>query len=101
MSSFNYEIASVLPLDRLITTPEQPLDLHKLSKTEAAVCYAFVQGSSVQDIAKAKHNSTHTIRNHLKAVFKKLDVKNSKELVIRYWRDTPEPCDGSALEQVG
>jgi len=58
-------------------------DLQGLSPREAEVLSLLVGGDRVPSIAQRLHISQHTVRNHLKSVFRKLDVANQSELIER------------------
>lgn len=63
-----------------------PLDhpeLSSLSDREREVLVELVSGSRVPAISKKLFISPHTVRNHLKAMFRKLDVANQTELIER------------------
>ncbi len=58
--------------------------LHKqLTAREREVAEALVNGSRVGRVAKTMGLSTHTVRNHLRSVFSKLDVHSQAQLVDR------------------
>lgn len=59
------------------------LDLTPLSPRQRDVVQALFAGKRPTEIAKAFGLSNHTVRNHLKAVNKKLGVKSQVELVAR------------------
>ena len=58
-------------------------DLDHLSPREKEVLGCLVAGSRVPAIASRLHISPHTVRNHLKAVFRKLDVQSQSQLIER------------------
>ena len=58
--------------------------LERLSTRERDVMLLVSRGVRVKDIADQLHISTHTVRNHLKAIFRKLDIHSQAELVLRY-----------------
>ena len=64
-------------------SPIQAEQLRNLSRREREVLDAFVQGLSVVDSAEALHVSEHTIRSHLKAIYRKLGVRSQTELIRR------------------
>jgi DNA-binding NarL/FixJ family response regulator len=73
--------------DRLRETLE-PKDLDSISPRELEVLQHLLAGQRVSQIAELLHISTHTVRNHLKALFQKLDVHSQAELVSK--------CHGTA-----
>lgn len=52
-----------------------------LSKRERELCALMVAGKTIPQITKAWEISAHTVRNHLKHVFKKLGVRSQIALV--------------------
>ena len=65
-------------------TPRMPSDhplLRELTAREREVLEHLMQGSRVQSIANALFISQSTVRNHLKAIYRKLDVSSQAELI--------------------
>lgn len=58
-------------------------DFERLSKREAEVLCLVVDGQRLGQIAKLLFISEHTVRNHLKVIFRKLDVHSQAELMRR------------------
>jgi DNA-binding NarL/FixJ family response regulator len=56
-------------------------DFQQLSAREKEVLYLIVDGQRLGQIAKALFISPHTVRNHLKVIFRKLDVHSQSELM--------------------
>ena len=66
----------------------EPAPLHhpalaELSPREQEILAALVAGDRVPTIAKRLHISPHTVRNHLKSTYRKLDVGSQAELLER------------------
>ena len=92
VSSAIRERAHLVAASRLVDSAEASLEpaLHGLSRAEAATltprelevlrCLAF-EGLRGPDIASRLHISRHTVRNHLKALFRKLAVHSQSELI--------------------
>jgi len=57
------------------------LAAHGLSERERAVCEEVLAGRSSKEIAARLFISTHTVQDHLKAVFAKVGVSSRRELV--------------------
>lgn len=57
-----------------------------LSKREAAVAERLAAGASVATISREMGISSHTVRNHLRGVFKKLGVHSQAEMVALWHR---------------
>lgn len=62
--------------------PTHP-DLELLSRRERDVVTHLLQGHRVVSIAEILEVSEHTVRNHLKSIFRKLGVHSQAELVDR------------------
>ena len=62
--------------------PSHP-DLELLSRRERDVVTHLLQGHRVVSIAEILEVSEHTVRNHLKSIFRKLGVHSQAELVDR------------------
>jgi len=58
-------------------------DLRELSTREREVLVELLNGSRVSAVAKKLFISPHTVRNHLKAIFRKVGVANQGELIER------------------
>lgn len=69
-------------------TPTRPLaipaGLEILTAREREVLEALLCGKRVRGIAASLHLSPHTVRNHVKSLFFKLDVHSQEELVERF-----------------
>jgi DNA-binding CsgD family transcriptional regulator len=59
-------------------------ELTALSPSEWRILQEILLGRRVPGIAAYLHLSQHTVRNHLKAIFRKLGVHSQSELVERY-----------------
>lgn len=62
--------------------PSHP-DLELLSRRERDVVTHLLQGHRVVSISEILEVSEHTVRNHLKSIFRKLGVHSQAELVDR------------------
>lgn len=61
-----------------------PRDVWKvLSPREREISGLLMQGQRPSEIARALHVSVHTVRNHLRLVYRKLDVHSQVELLAR------------------
>jgi DNA-binding NarL/FixJ family response regulator len=63
--------------------PDTPKELHNLSSREREVLHSLLAGQRVPTIARSLYLSPHTVRNHLKAIFRKLGVRSQTELLER------------------
>lgn len=58
-------------------------EIEQLSPREREILGQLVAGSRVPAIAKQLFISPHTVRNHLKSIFRKLEVSDQAELIER------------------
>jgi PAS domain S-box-containing protein len=71
--------------------PIEHPDLVSLTDREREVLIHLVAGQRVPAIAAELHISQHTVRNHLKSIYRQLDVRNQSELIERIRNlDTPK-----------
>lgn len=52
-----------------------------LSEREFAIAERYAAGETYKEIAAKLHIAPSTVRNHLAAVYRKLEVKNKPELI--------------------
>lgn len=76
-------------LSRLAATTERPASApppaaESLSLRESEVLTAFLGGATVPEMARLLHISRHTVRNHLKSIFRKLGVHSQRELLAQF-----------------
>lgn len=69
-----------LPQQRMGLTA---LELATLSSREREVAQLIVEGRRVKQIGALLFISPHTVRNHLKSIFQKLDVHSQDELIAK------------------
>ena len=67
---------------RLACLPQQTR-LHGLTSRQADVCARIAQGDSYKEIAKDLSLSVHTIIDHVRRIYEKLNVNSQSELVSR------------------
>jgi DNA-binding CsgD family transcriptional regulator len=80
------ELQTIGLSSEMIAPPVVPLDhpdLASLTEREREVLVHLVAGQRVPAIATEFHISQHTVRNHLKSIFRKLGVGNQSELIER------------------
>ena len=65
-----------------VTSPISPDRLGLLSTREREILGVFSEGRDVPAIAKRCHISPHTVRNHLKSIYRKLHVHSQRELLL-------------------
>jgi len=80
--NFDGYFAIVVDLGAVLTArqigPEHPVDIRE---TLAEVLSLLITGDRVPTIAERLHISQHTVRNHLKSMYRKLDVGTQSELI--------------------
>lgn len=76
------KILDALLFTKPVAMPVKNEDLVKLTTTEKEIIRCVAQGLSTREIALKKTLSTHTINTHRKNILKKLQMKNSSELVM-------------------
>ncbi len=78
------ELQSLGLASDMAETPAVPVehpDLDELSDRQKEVLVQLVSGERVAGIAKSLHISPHTVRNHLKSMYRQLGVSNQAELI--------------------
>lgn len=73
--------------ENIVRFPRRPLNLHVLTRSEREILGLLVEGLDVKSVARYRCCSTYTVRNHLKAMYRKLEVSGLGEILVRYWRD--------------
>lgn len=71
--------------------PEALADLHNLSQREWSVLRRLLANQRTSAIAQALYISPHTVRNHLKSIFRKTGVSSQAELIEWLQGTKPEP----------
>ncbi len=78
-------------------------EAYELSQREREITQLVARGVGTADIARLLHLSTHTVRDHVKAVFDKVGVSSRGELVAKMFAEHYAPVrfrDGT-LDEVG
>ncbi len=73
--------------DKIGELPKEQAE--RLSTRERQIVEALASGRRVKDIAQDLVISTHTVRNHLKAIYRKLNVRSQFELLSMMARNAP------------
>lgn len=68
-------------------TPGPQISLDSLSPREREIVETLLDRGSVTGVASTLHISLHTVRNHLKSIFRKLGVHSQVELVTQLRRE--------------
>ncbi|MBK1734531.1 hypothetical protein CKO15_04365 [Halorhodospira abdelmalekii] len=77
-AAYLYETTSAV--NRLITTLQAR---YNLSSAEAVVAATFAREASLERVAEHCHITLHTVRSHIKAIYRKTDTRNQAELMQR------------------
>jgi DNA-binding CsgD family transcriptional regulator len=79
------------------------LEMHGVTPREREVATLMARGLSNPEIAAALVLSRHTVQDHIKSLFEKLDVSSRQELVARVFLDEylPEVVQGTPLNSYG
>jgi DNA-binding CsgD family transcriptional regulator len=85
------EPAEVLPLE---------LELHGLTEREREVTRLLARGWSTKQIARGLSITHHTVKDHTKAIYAKLEVTSRAELTAKlfYEHPAPSPVPGAVRE---
>ncbi len=57
--------------------------LSALSEREREVALAFSKSPVIGDVATTLNISVHTVRNHFRAIYRKLNIRSQAELIVR------------------
>lgn len=74
------------PQAQVLPSAERIQTSFNISRAEAEVCLLLAQGYSIQDIAKERHVSVHTVREQVRTTFKKTRYSRQAELVTAILR---------------
>jgi DNA-binding CsgD family transcriptional regulator len=90
----------------VVVEPAAPVEIapliaqaYGLSQREQEICRMVIRGLSTSAIADGLHISSHTVQDHLKAVFDKVGVRSRCELVGQVFLRHYWPMQGSGLGQ--
>jgi DNA-binding NarL/FixJ family response regulator len=72
---------------------ERHPEVSRLTRREYEVLMRVLMGDDVPVIGSSLYISPHTVRNHLKAIYRKLDVRSRVELVVRFGPMQRAPLD--------
>jgi len=72
-------------------------DLHRLTRRELEVLRSFLSGNEINAVAEHLQIAVHTVRNHLKSIFRKLGVRSQTELLQKFVQ-VPKALSSSTAE---
>jgi DNA-binding NarL/FixJ family response regulator len=71
-----------------VKSPESPIPSVHLSPREEEILQFLVNGYRYKEVADACSCSIHTVREHLRRIYEKLQVTSSREAVVKYLKGT-------------
>ncbi|QIS04365.1 LuxR family transcriptional regulator [Nocardia brasiliensis] len=91
----------------LVIEPATPAEVaslvvaaYELTRRELDVTELIARGRSTSEIAATLFLSTHTVRDHVKAIFDKVGVTSRGELIAKLFTDHYEPLAGAQTVRV-
>ena len=76
------------------------IDAYDLSDREQQITRLIARGAGTGDIARELHLSPHTVRDHVKAIFAKVEVSSRGELVAKLFAEYYEPAYADHIVRV-
>jgi DNA-binding NarL/FixJ family response regulator len=76
------------------------IDAYDLSDREQQITRLIARGAGTGDIARELHLSPHTVRDHVKAIFGKVEVSSRGELVAKLFAEYYEPVYADHIVRV-
>jgi DNA-binding CsgD family transcriptional regulator len=68
------------------------LELHGLTDRESEIAVLLVRGLSMEEIAQQLWVSRHTVKDHVKSIYNKIDVTNRPELTAKLFHEHHLPA---------
>jgi DNA-binding NarL/FixJ family response regulator len=68
----------------IVHVPAQPATIRDLSATQRRVLSALLKGMSEKAVASALDISPHTVHNHVKEIYRRMDVSTRSELLALF-----------------
>jgi len=86
-----------------LTPPKKAVGdaVSSISERECEVMNLVLQGKTNTEIGEVLFISLNTVKNHLKAIYRKMEVSSRAEAVARYMVDADHEKDGSELTSCG
>jgi DNA-binding CsgD family transcriptional regulator len=85
------QVALVLERARPPEVAGLVLEAYGLTRREREVAGHVLRGAATAGVAEALFLSPHTVQDHLKSIFEKVDVRSRRELVARLFADQHVP----------
>jgi|GEM_PF-916900 len=80
----------------LTMSAEKVIDKYELTEREKQLVSLILQGYSNQQISERLFISTYTVKEHIKSIFRKMNLKSRGELIIKVYSDRGQ--DSSTLK---
>lgn len=78
-----YGFLCIVNLSRMAVSPKHTDDLKLLTEREVEVLNQLVRGKSAKGIARVLDISAHTVTDHLKSIYRKLNVHSKNEALYK------------------
>jgi DNA-binding CsgD family transcriptional regulator len=85
------QIAVIMEVARPVEIAPLIVQAYDLSKRESEIMQGVFHGWSTAEIADTFHISSHTVQDHLKAIFEKVGVRSRRELVGQFFAQHYQP----------
>jgi DNA-binding CsgD family transcriptional regulator len=85
------QIAVIVEVARPVEIAPLIVQAYDLSKREGEVMQSVLRGWSTAEMANTFHISSHTVQDHLKAIFEKVGVRSRRELVGQLFAEHYQP----------
>ncbi len=90
-SSTQGQIAVIVEVARPVEIAPLIAQAYDLSKRESEIMQSVLRGWSTAEMADTFHISSHTVQDHLKAIFEKVGVRSRRELVGQLFAQQYQP----------
>ena len=90
-SSTQGQIAVIIEVARPVEIAPLIAQAYDLSKRESEIMQSVLRGWSTVEMADTFHISSHTVQDHLKAIFEKVGVRSRRELVGQLFAQQYQP----------
>jgi DNA-binding CsgD family transcriptional regulator len=94
------EVAVVVEPARPAEIAPIVIDAYDLTDREQQITRLIARGAGTTEISDELYLSPHTVRGHVKAIFRKLEVTSRGELVAKLFAETYETGHRSSIEHI-
>jgi DNA-binding CsgD family transcriptional regulator len=97
------QIAVIFERARPVEVAPLIIQVHDLSRREGEILQTVLRGLSTSEMADTFHIASHTVQDHLKAIFEKVGVRSRRELVGQLFAQQYQPriVSGAELDPYG